>query len=122
MYQMSCNNTLNAGQGGCGRGNNAYLRGFHATRVVIQMLASWDTVEQQTSWSWLRRLQQEVPEPARTCRGTIGSRKKINLQEKARAKAIKEQIGIELWLKSLRLLKPKSSKSLPIAGFSMKLK
>ncbi len=62
----------------------------------------------------------EVPEPARICRGTIGSGNKINpqegdeaaqewtskkknkLQEPAQVTATREQIGIELRLKSLR--------------------
>ena len=62
----------------------------------------------------------EVPESARICRGTIGSgkkinlqegdeaaqewtsRKKINLQDPAQVKATREQIRTELRLKSLR--------------------
>jgi hypothetical protein len=47
-----------------------------------------------------RGIAAEVLEPARICRGTIGSGKKINLQEPAQIKATREQI--ELPLKSLR--------------------
>ncbi len=47
-----------------------------------------------------RGIAAEVLEPARICRGTIGSGKKINLQEPAQVKATREQS--ELRLKSLR--------------------
>ena len=47
-----------------------------------------------------RGIAAEVLEPARVCRGTIGSGKKINLQEPAQVKATREQS--ELRLKNLR--------------------
>jgi hypothetical protein len=110
------------GQGGCDRGNNAYLK--ENQRIPHGMGCDMNadyaghgrTADEVVM---AKEVAAEVPEPARICRGTIGSgkkidlqegdeaqewtsRKKINLQEPAQVKATREQIVIKLRLKSLR--------------------
>ena len=76
---MSRNNNPNAGRGGCGRGNNAYLE--ENQRIPHDMGRDTNAAQAQRSRTAdkvvvAKEIAAEVPEPAKICNGHHRLRKK----------------------------------------------